>query len=195
MEHREFKRDIFKHLKAKDCSDKRVILLHTISGDCRMGAGIAQRIEDKFHWRSAVLFSEADKQNLADSDGPWIWSSKHDGWENLTHDILRLSYPVGHVVTAEYYYRELVSDPSWRMFDIIGLVTKERYWQKPTYQDMSEALESLAGYLKGFDGEPITLVMPTIGCGLDRLNWPEVSDLILKHLGDIPNLTVEVCQL
>ena len=195
MEYREFKRDIFEHLKAKDCSDKTVILLHTISGDCRMGAGIAQKIEDKFHWRSAVLFNEADKKNIANAVGPWIWSSKHDGWVNIAHDILRLSYPVGHVVRAEHCYREMVSDSSWHMFDILGLVTKERYWQKPTYQDMSESLESLAEHLKGFDGEAITLVMPTIGCGLDRLDWPEVNYLIHKYLGDIPNLTVEVCQL
>ena len=191
----EFKRDIFEHLRTKEKSDAMVILLHTISGDCRMGAGIAQKIEDKFHWRSAVLFSEADDRNLVDSDGPWVWSSNNDGWENLVHDILRLSYPVGHIVRADCYYRELVGDPSWSAFDILGLVTKERYWQKPTALDMSKALESLAGYLNGFAGEPITLVMPTIGCGLDRLDWPEVSFLIHKHLGGIENLNVEVCML
>ena len=43
--------------------------------------------------------------------------------------------------------------------------------------------------------EEIALVMPTIRCGLDRLDCPEVSFLIHKHLGDIQNLTVEVCML
>lgn len=201
MNYREFKRDIFEHLRGKADSSERVILLHTISGDCRMGAGIAQKIEDRFHWRSAVLCEDADGRGYFNAIGPWIWSKQHDGWENaLGHEVMKLSYPVGHIVRADSYYRDILGDPYASQFDILGLVTKERYWQKPAVQDMSAALESLAGYLEGLcdlndSADGITLVMPTIGCGLDRLDWPEVSFLIHKHLGDIPNLTVEVCML
>lgn len=197
MTYREFKQDIFEHLDSlKDCPDY-VILLHTISGDCRMGAGIAKKIEDKYHWRSAVLCNEADDRGgYSNTIGPWIWNKKQDGFENFSHYVLRIRYPVGHIVRTDQYYRDILGDPACEVFDILGLVTKERYWQKPSIQDMSKALESLAGYLEGMCcDEPITLVMPTIGCGLDRLDWPEVSFLIHKHLGNIENLNVEVCQL
>lgn len=201
MNYREFKRDIFEHLDALKDSPDRVILLHTISGDCRMGAGIAKAIEDRLHWRSAVLCEDADGRGYFNAIGPWVWSKQHDGWENaIGHEVMKLSYPVSHIIRADAYYRDILGDPYASQFDILGLVTKERYWQKPTIQDMSAALESLAGYLESLcdlndSSDRITLVMPTIGCGLDRLDWPEVSYLIHARLGGIPNLTVEVCQL
>lgn len=194
MNYREFKRDIFEHLDTLKDSPDRVILLHTISGDCRMGAGIAQKIEDKFHWRTAVIENEAYTQEavIKTMEGPWTWDKKRDGWTNPYGDKLEFNWPIGSIVVAHEWFREGVEDPTCAWLDIWGLVTKERYWQKPTIQDMDEALKDLSRVLS-WNEKPITLVMPTIGCGLDRLDWPEVSALIHKHLGDIPNLTVEVC--
>ena len=197
MNYREFKRDIFEHLRNKAGNSERVVLLHTISGDCRMGAGIAKAIEDRLRWRSAVLCEDADGRGYGNAIGPWVWSKQHDGWENaISHDIMKLSYPVGHIVRADTYYRDILGDPYASQFDILGLVTKARYWQKPTIQDMSAALEALAGYLESLcDSDMITLVMPTIGCGLDRLDWADVSRQIHARLENVPNLSVEVCQL
>lgn len=56
---------------------------------------------------------------------------------------------------------------------VFNLVTKERYYQKPTYQSVENALWSMSQVCKDIG---ITKVaMPIIGCGLDKLQWDKVS--------------------
>lgn len=64
---------------------------------------------------------------------------------------------------------------------ILNLITKERYFQKPTYQILEEALISLNNLTEYKDR---TLIMPKIGCGLDKLSWNKVEVLISKILND-----------
>ena len=63
--------------------------------------------------------------------------------------------------------------------DVISLITKPKYWQKPTYDSLRKALVDL----KEFCGESLvkTLVMPRIGCGLDRLSWKNVKKMFEKE--------------
>lgn len=61
-----------------------------------------------------------------------------------------------------------------------NLVTKEKYWQKPTYETMRMALED-AEFLccEGtMNDENVKLAMPKIGCGLDHLQWVKVKEII-----------------
>ena len=63
---------------------------------------------------------------------------------------------------------------------LFNLVTKEKYWHKPTYITLRQALEhAKEGY---FDllNFPKKIVMPKIGCGLDRLDWNKVKPMIEK---------------
>lgn len=66
---------------------------------------------------------------------------------------------------------------------LIGnLITKENYWDKPTYTTLWEALNDAAQTLKelslnGFN-VPNKIVMPKIGCGLDKLDWGKVKRMI-----------------
>ena len=64
----------------------------------------------------------------------------------------------------------------------MNLVTKERYWGKPTYQSMEAALQALKRLCRqeGIEG----LAMPCIGCGLDRLAWGKVSAMIREVFSD-----------
>lgn len=64
---------------------------------------------------------------------------------------------------------------------ILNLITKERYFQKPTYQTLEEALISLNNLTEYKDR---ILIMPKIGCGLDKLSWNKVEVLISKILND-----------
>ena len=59
---------------------------------------------------------------------------------------------------------------------IYYLVTKDRYFHKPTLGDLRRSLECAQCHcqLHGVT----RLAMPRIGCGLDRLNWPDVSQLL-----------------
>ncbi len=63
---------------------------------------------------------------------------------------------------------------------IVGnLVTKERYFHKPTLQTLCQSLEDLRGQVP----EMKRLAMPKIGCGLDRLDWTDVREMIQEVFG------------
>lgn len=62
--------------------------------------------------------------------------------------------------------------------NIANLITKEKYWQKPTYETLKMSLYNLREKIP-FGSK---LVMPKIGCGLDKLDWNEVKDIIKIYL-------------
>lgn len=63
---------------------------------------------------------------------------------------------------------------------IVGnLVTKERYFHKPTLQTLCQSLEDLRRQAP----EMKRLAMPKIGCGLDRLDWTDVREMIQEVFG------------
>lgn len=74
---------------------------------------------------------------------------------------------------------------------VINLVTKERYWQKPTYETMREAL-NIARLRLPDDCKKIA--MPVIGCGLDRLQWDKVSEIIKEVFTDT-DVEILVCKM
>ena len=60
--------------------------------------------------------------------------------------------------------------------NVFNLVTKAKCFQKPTYESLTEALEMMKDKM---DSLKITkLAIPMIGCGLDRLQWPRVKNII-----------------
>lgn len=67
--------------------------------------------------------------------------------------------------------------------NVINLVTKEKYWNKPTYITFSNSLKLL--YILCRQKNIETVVMPQIGCGLDRLDWnvckQYIQDILVKN--------------
>lgn len=61
---------------------------------------------------------------------------------------------------------------------VLNLVTKERYWHKPTYNSIEDSLDSMRQVCKSYGIKKVA--MPLIGCGLDRLRWDKVSEIIKK---------------
>lgn len=59
-----------------------------------------------------------------------------------------------------------------------NLVTKAKYWGKPTYAQLRQALVSLRSVAASHGRTK--LAMPKIGCGLDRLEWSKVKDIICE---------------
>ncbi|KAJ5079560.1 hypothetical protein M0811_14429 [Anaeramoeba ignava] len=59
---------------------------------------------------------------------------------------------------------------------IIALVTKQRYFHKPTYETLSSSLEKMKDFL--IKNSVTRLSIPKIASGLDRLNWNTVSSII-----------------
>jgi len=59
---------------------------------------------------------------------------------------------------------------------ILNLVTKEKFWQKPTYEDIYKTLINLKQFCREHKLQNIAL--PRIACGLDQLEWPTVLNMI-----------------
>lgn len=73
---------------------------------------------------------------------------------------------------------------------VLNLVTKERYYDKPTMHSMASALKIMKDIC---EEEGISkIAMPRIGCGLDRLPYNEVSALVKKIFSDT-DIEILVC--
>lgn len=74
---------------------------------------------------------------------------------------------------------------------VFNLITKERYFHKPTYDSLYGAL-NLMKFISIQKG--ITkIAMPLIGCGLDRLQWDKVS-AIIKEIFKDTDIEILVCR-
>ena len=76
--------------------------------------------------------------------------------------------------------------------NVFNLVTKQKYWHKPTYESVRRALEMMR---KRMDFECITkLAMPRIASGLDRLEWPKVYEIICEVFENT-DVEIVICEL
>lgn len=127
-------------------------LVHCISADFAMGAGIAKRFTEE----GAKLVLKA-----VHSDYKW----------RGVGDCLPIVGCCGHR-------------------GVFNLVTKERYYYKPTYNTLTQALQNIIialddPFVLPVVGEgKIKLAMPKIGCGLDRLEWSKVEKIIEDTFDD-----------
>ena len=153
-------------------ADKDAILVHCISQDCKMGAGIAKRFTE-IGIKDELLMYRVNKT-------PW----KNTGYVFVTR-----------------------SDKCpWK---VANLITKEKYYNKPTYDTLYEALcdlREMYDRLKYLHDDykahnmplqvsvPTVIAMPRIGCGLDKLEWSRVKQIIIEVFEDT-DLTIEVYYL
>lgn len=89
-------------------------------------------------------------------------------------------------------YRQNLTGDCIREGRVLNLITKERYWNKPTYDSLEEALQKAKEICVKSGIEK--LAMPKIGCGLDRLSWERVETMIRQIFADI-NIDILVCVL
>lgn len=76
--------------------------------------------------------------------------------------------------------------------NVINMITKKEYWHKPTYKTFGKALDDVVEICKKYN---ITkLGMPKIGCGLDRLQWGKVKEMIENKFKDL-DIEIIVCYL
>ena len=130
--------------------DKKYSLVHCISQDCAMGAGIAVQFDKTFK-----------------------------GMKNYCKRVIKennLSFPV--VIPFNEDNR-----------CIFNLVTKKAYYGKPTYLTITKCIHNMVGMCKEFDIK--YLAMPKIGCGLDRLQWGKVKEIIKEEFKNL-DINIEV---
>ena len=73
--------------------------------------------------------------------------------------------------------------------NVFNLVTKAKYWNKPTYQTITDAIKDMAEICK--QNNIKYLGMPVIGCGLDKLQWNKVREIIKESFKDL-DIEIEV---
>ena len=66
---------------------------------------------------------------------------------------------------------------------VFNLITKNKYWQKPTYISLENSLKDMATQCKLFNIK--ILAMPRIACGLDKLNWKKVRVMLEDIFKDL----------
>ena len=87
-----------------------------------------------------------------------------------------------------------VPNDSGEMVYVANLITKSRYFQKPTYGSLEESLTDMSHKLAQNYPEVQKIGMPLIGCGLDGLKWGKVSGII-NHVLKEMDLEITVCCL
>jgi len=73
---------------------------------------------------------------------------------------------------------------------VANLVTKQYYYEKPTYETLKQSLCDLFNYMVLHDYYKIA--MPKIGTGLDKLEWNKVKEII-EDVFSISNFEILVC--
>ena len=91
---------------------------------------------------------------------------------------LRSTYPMNVWYGVGYGLPASMSDGCM----VYNLVTKAKCNDKPTIVTLQDALDSLREYVISHNITKI--VMPKIGCGLDKLNWDDVSVRIMDTFAD-----------
>lgn len=77
--------------------------------------------------------------------------------------------------------------------NVFNLITKEKYWQIPSYNSLEESLLEMKEKLSK-NKNIKKLVMPKIGCGLDRLSWDKVEPMVQEIFKDL-DIEIVVCYL
>ena len=138
--------------------DKDSILLHCVSADFAMGAGIALQFVNHFPGMKGRMIQHFDDYDIPPKDR----------------------------VGSHYLHRHYDEAMERDRF-IVNLITKERYNWKPTYMSLAKSLISARDDLifmfrdplfLSENPSPLKIAMPKIGCGLDQLDWNAVKAII-----------------
>jgi O-acetyl-ADP-ribose deacetylase (regulator of RNase III) len=73
---------------------------------------------------------------------------------------------------------------------IYYLVTKPRYYDKPTYETLHASLAQMRRHMEAHNVTRVS--MPELGCGLDGLRWAQVRHLLITVFGDMPGVAITV---
>lgn len=75
--------------------------------------------------------------------------------------------------------------------NVFNLVTKARVFHKPTYESLYDTLLDMRVQCENLDIS--RLAIPLLGCGLDRLNWEQVKDIV-EDVFDSTDIEILVCK-
>lgn len=71
---------------------------------------------------------------------------------------------------------------------IANIVTKHKYYHKPTYESLQLALNALLSTM--IDKRITKLALPKIGCGYDKLEWSRVKSMIYDTFSHVDGFDI-----
>lgn len=93
----------------------------------------------------------------------------------------------------DYYIHDRVTDAECLVVDrVFNLVTKPLYYHKPSYTTMRDALIEMRELCLSPFFDVRKIAIPKIGCGLDRLDWGRVSEII-RCVFDETDIEILIC--
>ena len=105
-------------------------------------------------------------------------------------------YNMSERLKQQYFFkavcRQFSGSACIQIDNVYNLVTKFNYWNKPTYETLRKALEYMR--LNIVCDSIKRVAMPKIGCGLDRLQWNKVKEIIEDVFRDV-DVEILVCYL
>ena len=155
-----------------------------------------------------IAISSSSKRCSVDLDNDSEWPDRqqpHDAWSfeysEVYDDILQSKDSIAHCISADFklgagvargikrrfpstypnreaidkkvLWPQCISDPGCFVYH---LITKARYYHKPTYTALRTSLEALRSHA---ETNGITnIILPRVGCGLDRLDSNKLKALI-----------------
>lgn len=167
-------------------------LVHCVSGDNAQGAGFAKVLNDRYHFRDSLCADLAESFPEFGTDG-WIFDKRFGDFFRIP--LLRDSngeYSNGKMQRMKFEGEIGSIYATDRCPHILGMVTKKRYYEKPTLDDMRAAIHGLherlatIAWYDDWDNPTLTeIMMPHIGCGLDKLKWDDVKEIIFDELHEL----------
>ena len=105
--------------------------------------------------------------------------------------IFRSKYPnmPAHVKSKGANVGDVVTYPTSSGY-IFNLITKKRYYHKPTYETFRQSIESLKDEVVRLNVKK--LAVPLLGAGLDRLDWNKNKAIIQEVFHDV-DVEILVC--
>lgn len=139
--------------------------------------------KDIFTIKQECYYVQCISSDFAMKKGIAIGFNEHFDMKNKLYN----KYPDGY--TPSFKNKKMVGD-CILVDKVFNLLTKEKYWYKPTYQSMEEALLKMKEIVIANNIKNIA--MPMIGSGLDKLKWKNVSYLIKKTFNNT-DVNILVC--
>ena len=203
-------RNVIKHVSGDLMEAKHTTpaLCHCVSRCLAMGKGIAVLFKSEFGCVEQLKAQGVgiggvailDLHNLPPSAAATPATSKSGEQPKMRQQTLAESFGVqkpqhtpqvgkeDEVSTATKKHQHQASSPSPSettmqqppLRYVYYLITKDRYFNKPTYDDLRMSLRAMYEHMVAH-GVP-HVGMPEIGCGLDMLVWPQVEIIIKEEM-------------
>lgn len=143
---------------------------------------VTERQQDLFDVPTDYSLAHCVSQDLAMSRGiAKVFRSKFGRLKELHQQNPR----VGKLV-------HLKDNSTTRKRYVYYLVTKSRFYSKPTYETLWESLQELRKHL--LENDVLKLAIPKLGCGLDGLNWRVVRNM-LEVLFQNTGIDIRACHV